>query len=59
MLKEEIARKELQAQQYCLYEELYRRAGEMDVCSLESVYRRIHCIDIKLQSFRGGIYGQD
>ena len=55
MLKEETARHELEAQKYCLYEELYRRAGSMDLYSFESVYRRIHCIDIKLISFRGGL----
>ena len=55
MLKEETARKELIAQMYCYYEELRRRVGSIDIDSFERLYRKIHCLEIRLRSFRGGL----
>lgn len=56
MLKEERARQELEAQRNCLYAELYQRAASMGVRSLEALCRRIHSIEIKIHSFKGGLY---
>lgn len=39
-----------------LYAELYMTAATMDIHSLERLCRRIHGIEIKIRSFRGGIY---
>ena len=55
MLKEEHARGELKALRLQLYGELWQRAGDMTLHSLESLCRKIHILDLKLHSFRGGI----
>lgn len=57
MLRTEETRLDMEAQRSCLYAELSQRAATMDVCSLERLCRRIHSIEIKMHSFKGGIYG--
>lgn len=59
MLKEERARRELEAQRYCLYEELRRMAATMDLHSLERLCRQINVIMIKIHSFKGGLYDKE
>lgn len=51
------SQQELEGQRNCLYADLYQRAATMDVHSLERLCRRVHSIEIKIRSFRGGIYG--
>lgn len=48
---------DMEMQRACLYIELRHRAATMDLHSLERLCRRIHGIEIKIRSFRGGIYG--
>ena len=57
MSRGEIVEKELNSQRACLYVELRMACATMDVHSLERLCRKIHCIEIKIRSFRGGIYG--
>lgn len=59
MLKEEVARRELIALRSGLFVDLYQRAGSMAVNSVESLSRRIHVIDLKIYSFKGGQYDQE
>ena len=49
---------DMELRRKCLYAELYQRAATMDIHSLERLCRRIHCIEIKTHSFKGGIYGK-
>ena len=56
MPKEEIARYELEAERIFLYHRLYTEAATMDLHSLERLCREIHCIEIRIHSFRGGLY---
>lgn len=48
---------DLEVQYLCLYAELRQQAATMDLHSLERLCRRIHALEIKKRSFRGGIYG--
>jgi len=59
MMKEERARRELEAQRCCLYLDLHRLATVMDVHSLERLVRKIHIIELKIHSFKGGIYDKE
>lgn len=43
----------------CLREELRREACQMDVHSLERLCRRINVLEIKMHSFKGGLYGKE
>lgn len=56
MLKEERAKKDLEGLRSGLYAELYQRAASMSVRSLEVLCRKIHSIEIKIHSFKGGLY---
>lgn len=55
MLKEEIAKAEYGAQRASLYAELYHKAASLDIHSLERLCRRLHIIEIRIHSFKGGI----
>lgn len=57
-MREERARRELEARRASLYADLYQRAGMMGVSSVESLCRKMHIIELKIQSFKGGIYGK-
>lgn len=59
MPREEKLKSQYEAERACLYAELYQRAATMDVHSLERLCRRIHGIEIKMRSFRGGIYDKE
>lgn len=56
MPKEEIVKYELEARRLFLYHRLIAEAATMDVHSLERLCREIHCTEIKIHSFRGGLY---
>lgn len=57
-MREERAKRELEARRASLYADLYQRAGMMGVSSVESLCRKMHIIELKIQSFKGGIYGK-
>ena len=43
-----------------LYMSLYMSGGMLDVLSFERLCRRIHIVELKIHSFKGGIlYGKD
>lgn len=50
-------KKELEIQQRNLYADLYQTCGSMTVRSLETLCRKIHSLEIKIRSFRGGKNG--
>ena len=50
-------KKELEMQRRSLYADLYQTCGSMTVRSLETVCRKIHSLEIKIRSFRGGKNG--
>lgn len=54
------SKEELERLRRVLYESLHRRVAAMDLHSMERLVRRIHILEIKIQSFKGGIlYGKD
>lgn len=54
------SKEELERQCRILYESLHRRVGAIDLHSMERLVRKIHILEIKIQSFKGGIlYGKD
>lgn len=53
------ALKELKAQRSSLMADLYQTCGQMTVRSLEALCRKIHCIELKIHSFKGGIHGNN
>lgn len=46
----------MEVQRNCLYAEIYQSAATMDVRSLERLCRRVHSIEIRIHSFKGGMY---
>ena len=48
--------KDMEVQRNCLYAEIYQSAATMDVRSLERLCRRVHSIEIRIHSFKGGMY---
>lgn len=57
MLREGESIIELKERLVCLYADLYQMCGHMPLHSFESLCRKIHGIEIKLYSFKGGRYG--
>ena len=51
-------KKELEMQLMSLDAYLYQACGSMTVRSLESICRKIHLLEIKIHSFRGGRHGK-
>ncbi len=51
-----ITEREYSRRRLRLYADLYQRCGQMPLHSLEALARKIHAIDIKIRSFRGGLY---
>lgn len=49
---------DMELRRKCLYAELYQMAAKMDIHSLERLCRRIHGLEIKMHSFKGGLYGK-
>lgn len=58
-MKEERTRQKLEADRCCLYLDLYRTVTDMSLRSLESLVRKIHIIELKIHSFKGGIYDKE
>jgi len=58
-MKEERARRELEAQRNCLYMDLHRTVTIIDLHGLERLLRKIHTIELKIHSFKGGIYDKE
>lgn len=56
MLKEEITKQMLRQRLVSLLTDLYLRGGQMTVSSFESLCRRIHCVEHKLATLKGGFY---
>ena len=56
MPREEIIKYELEARRLFLYQRLCMEVTDMDIHSLERLCREIHNIEIKIHSFRGGLY---
>ena len=50
---------ELEAQLTCLTADLYQHCGTMPVAPLERLCRRIHLIELRIYSFKGGKYGKN
>lgn len=46
----------IEAQMKSLYISLYQTCISMSLTHLEEVCRRIHTLEIKIRSFRGGLY---
>lgn len=59
MMKEERARRELEAQRCMLYHEIQRMVTVLDVHSLERLCRKVHIIELKINAFKGGIYDKE
>ena len=49
--------KDLEMQLVCLNADLYQCCGSMPLTSLERLCRRIHLIELKIYSFKGGKNG--
>lgn len=49
------SKEELERQCRILYASLHTGVAVMDLHSMERLVRRIHILEIKLQSFKGGI----
>ena len=56
MLREKLTVLEIDIQIAVLYSELQRRVSTMDLHSFERMCRKIHGLQIKKHSFRGGLY---
>lgn len=50
---------ELKERRLSLYHDLMQGSGSMTVQSFERIVRQIHNINIKIHSFRGGLYGKE
>lgn len=50
---------ELENRLQCLYVALYQTCGTMPLSLLENLCRRIHMIESRINSFKGGIYGNN
>ena len=59
MMKEERTRQKLEAERCLLYLDLYGSVTVMDLHSMERLVRRIHIIELKIHSFKGGIYDKE
>ena len=59
MLREGESINDLKCRLACLYADLYQMAAHMPLHALESLCRKIHGIEIKLYSFKGGRYGKE
>ena len=57
MLREGESIIELKERLVCLYADLYQMCGHMPLAAFESLCRKIHGIEYKLYSFKGGRYG--
>ena len=55
-MKGNTTHKEYMKRRMMLYADLYQQCGQMHLHSLETLCRKIHTIDIKIRSFRGGLY---
>lgn len=58
-MRERATLDELRGRLACLRADLYQMCGQMPVASLERLCRRIHTIEFKIYSFKGGRYGKD
>ena len=58
-MRQERARYELEAERIRCYSELHRSMTDIDVHSLERICRRIHIVELKLYSFKGGVYDKE
>lgn len=56
MLKGEKTKKELEDRRSCLYADLYQTCTKLSVRAMEELCRRIHSVEIKIHSFKGGLY---
>lgn len=59
MLKPIHSLNELRKRRLSLYHELAQSLGSMTMSSFERVVRQIHTINIKIHSFRGGLYDKE
>lgn len=56
MLKAKTTLKELSLRQQSLQADIYQRAATISLHSLESLCRRLHTIELKIHSYKGGLY---
>lgn len=54
MQKERATQRELEDRLACLYVSLYQSCGTMPIGSLENLCRKIHVIELRIYSFKGG-----
>lgn len=59
MIKAKTTLKELSLRHQCLQADIYQRAATISLHSLESLCRRLHIIELKIYSSRGGIHGKE
>lgn len=57
--RRERARCELEAERMRLYAELHRSVAYIGMHAFEGLLRRVHMIEVKIHSFKGGIYDKD
>lgn len=57
MLREGESLNDLKAELACLNADLYQMCGTMPLHAFESLCRKIHLIELKIYSFKGGKYG--
>jgi len=57
--RRERARYELEAERLRLYSELHRTVANIGIQAFEGLLRRVHMIEVKIHSFKGGIYDKD
>lgn len=58
MQSERYTLKDLEMQLVCLNADLYQCCGSMPLTSLERLCRKIHLIELKIYSFKGGKHGK-
>lgn len=57
--RRERAKYELEAERLRLYAELQRRVADIGIHAFEGLLRRVHMIEVKIHSFKGGIYDKE
>ena len=57
--RRERAKCELEAERLRLYSELQRTVDYIGIHAFEGLLRRIHMIEVKIRSFKGGIYDKE
>ena len=54
-MKENVSLRKLEAQCHCIYADLYQTCGTLPLHSFEHLCSRLHAIQVRMHSFRGGL----